>query len=283
MYIDEAGETWMTTTEMFGQSLVTQKVDAAEALTDVVAGELDIAVSTLVKVKRIPQGHDSRQATYKVTTRGEDPTKQFVSGEGQTVKLISPEVAEIVVTAIPVPTTAKSVGSPPDPLYLRTSGYLQSNDATVIDHANRAAAGATDNAKIARQMELYVHDNLKKKNFSTALASAAEVAKSLQGDCTEHAVLLAAMLRAKNIPSRIAVGLVYVDKLQAFGGHMWTEAWLDGQWVPLDATLGKGGTGAAHLKMGDSSFADDAAAPVVVFLPMLRVLGHMTIDVVDSK
>ena len=107
-------------------------------------------------------------------------------------------------------------------------------------------------------MEKYVRDKLEKKNFSTALASAAEVAEKLEGDCTEHAVLLAAMLRAKQIPSRVAVGIVYVElnKQPSFGGHMWTEAWLDDKWVPLDATLGRGGTHAGHIKLGDSSFAD---------------------------
>lgn len=281
-FIDETGETWMTATEMFGQTLTTQKVDAAVALKDVAGGDLDIAVSTLVKVKSIPQGHASRKVVYRVTTPGEDPTRQFVSSGGQSVKRILPEVAEITVEAVPIPASNKSSDNP-DESFRKPSAFLQSNDPAVIDHANRASVGQTDSARIARQMEEYVHDNLKKKNFSTALASAAEVAKSLQGDCTEHAVLLAAMLRARNIPSRIAVGLVYVEKLSSFGGHMWTEAWLDGKWVPLDATLGRGGTGAAHLKMGESSFADDAPAPVVVFLPMLRVLGRMTIDVVDSK
>ena len=41
-------------------------------------------------------------------------------------------------------------------------------------------------------------------------ATAAEVARSREGDCTEHAVLLAALARARGIPARVAMGLVYV-------------------------------------------------------------------------
>ena len=63
------------------------------------------------------------------------------------------------------------------------------------------------------------------------------------------ASLEAAMLRARKIPSRVAVGLVYSEQHQAFAGHMWTEAYVDGVWTPLDATLGKGGTGPAHIKV----------------------------------
>ena len=124
---------------------------------------------------------------------------------------------------------------------------------------------------------------MKKKNFSTALASAAEVAKSLEGDCTEHACLLAAMLRVQKIPSRVAVGLVYADRLAAFGGHMWTEAWLDGKWVPLDATLGKGGIGPGHIKLADSSLADDGPAPVTSFVPLMNMLSNVTIDIVSAE
>src|SRR5262249_12940353 len=150
----------------------------------------------------------------------------------------------------------------------------------VVAHARAAANGRSNPGILAETMERYVQRKLTKKNFSTAMASAAEVAETLSGDCTEHAVLLAAMLRARQIPSRIAVGLVYVEGPNAFGGHMWTEAWIGGEWIPLDATLGRGGIAAAHLKMSDSSFADDAPAPFAAFLPLVEVLGTMKIDVV---
>ena len=132
-------------------------------------------------------------------------------------------------------------------------------------------------------MEKYVRDKLTKKNFSTAMASAAEVAQRMEGDCTEHAVLLAAMLRAKKVPSRIAAGLVYVDSLNSFGGHMWTEAFLAGEWIPLDATLGKGGIGPAHLKMADSALDEDAPLPVSTFLPAYQALGKLKIDVLKAE
>ena len=51
----------------------------------------------------------------------------------------------------------------------------------------------------------------------------------------------------------------------------------------LNATLGRGRTGAAHLKMSDSSLADNAPAPFATFLPLLEVLGTMKIEVVSSE
>jgi transglutaminase-like putative cysteine protease len=170
-----------------------------------------------------------------------------------------------------------------DRQYLASSRYLQVNDPDVMGHVFRAAQGVSDPAQVAIAMEKYVNQQIQRKDFSTALASAAEVARTLQGDCTEHAVLLAAMLRARNIPSRIAVGLVYIEPLAAFGGHMWTEALLGDKWIPLDATLGNGGIGAAHIKLADSSFSDDGPTPMTTFVPLLRVLGRIQLTVIETK
>ncbi len=120
-----------------------------------------------------------------------------------------------------------------------------------------------------------------KKNFSQAFASAAEVAESREGDCTEHAVLLAALLRACGIPSRVAIGLVYVEHAGGFGYHMWTEAYLDGQWLPLDGIMGQGGTSAAYLKLADSSL--EGATAYSSFLAVAQVLGQLTVKVLDAR
>ena len=122
---------------------------------------------------------------------------------------------------------------------------------------------------------------MKNKNFSQAFASAAEVAKSREGDCTEHAVFLAALCRARGIPARGVMGLVYVDGGQAFGYHMWTEVYIDKQWIPLDGTLAQGGIGAAHLKIAQSNLKD--ASAYSAFLPVMQVLGRLSIKVIDAK
>src|ERR1035438_249253 len=74
-----------------------------------------------------------------------------------------------------------------------------------------------------------------------ALAPADHVARTLEGDCTEYSMLAAAMCRAVDVPSRTAIGLIYADVKGApcFAFHMWTEVWIKGRWIPIDATLGK--------------------------------------------
>lgn len=278
-FVDEAGETLKTTTTLLGVEMVTYRVSKEEAQKTIAGEELDLAVSTLVKVKKIADASSLKKIRYRIVTRGQNPEAVLPSSEGQVVRKTGDDVAEVTVSALPIPATAMIRQI--DREFLAASQFLQSDDAAVKEHALKARGDARDPAEVARRMERYVHDKLTSKNFSTAMASAGEVARNLEGDCTEHAVLLAAMLRSAEIPSRVAVGLVYVDSLSAFGGHMWTEACLDGRWIPLDATLGRGGTGIGHLKLSDSSLSDDGPSALSSFAPLMLVIGQMQIEVLE--
>lgn len=281
-WVDKTGQTIKSSTNMLGTEMATYTVSKEEALKTLTVNDLDLGVSTLVKTAKIDRPYDTKKVVYKITIRDDNPSKVLPTGDTQSIKSTGLETAELTVIALPIPAV-----SPAEPIgeeYLKPTRFLQSDDERVIEHAKLAAGNLTDPAPIARAMEKYVRDKLTNKNFSTALASAGEVARSLEGDCTEHAVLLAAMLRAKQIPSRIAVGLVYVESLQAFGGHMWTEARLGGKWVPLDGTLGRGGIGATHIKLADVLFAeDDSIAPLSSFASLMTVLGKLDVGVVSVE
>jgi hypothetical protein len=62
---------------------------------------------------------------------------------------------------------------------------------------------------------------------------------------------------------------------------MWNEVWIDGQWAPLDATLGRGGVGAAYLKLADSSLKGTAAFGT--FLPVAQVIGQLRIEILEAE
>ena len=280
-YLDEHGETVKVSSNMLGTSMELFQVSKDEALKTIEGSELDLAISTLVKVKPLVNGHESKRIVYRVTIADQDPSAILPTGDSQSVKKIDGETAELTVISLSIPHPAK-IGTA-NAEFLESSQYLQRDDELVQKHANKAAGDSKEPGDIARRMEVYVQEKLHKKNFSTAMASAGEVAKSLEGDCTEHAVLLAAMLRVKGIPSRIVVGLVYADRLFAFGGHMWTEARLNDQWIPLDATLGLGGIGAAHIKLADSSLSDQGPNALSGFAPLMNVIGKLKLEVISAE
>jgi len=79
------------------------------------------------------------------------------------------------------------------------------------------------------------------KTYSHDFDMASVVAKRREGDCTEHAVLLAALARSRKIPARIVTGLALLEfsGKAAAVGHAWVE-WHDGKrWLPADAALSK--------------------------------------------
>ena len=62
---------------------------------------------------------------------------------------------------------------------------------------------------------------------------------------------------------------------------MWNELWVDERWLPLDATLGRGEIGAAHLKLSDSNLA--GAQAYSCFLPVAQVIGQIKIEILDVE
>jgi hypothetical protein len=247
---------------------------------------LDIGFDTIVKVDPpLIRAHRTRKVRYGVALSARDPAGAFSVGPTQSIRSLGPHSAEVTVRSVrPGQTRADGKAATTEPLdnqYTAANSVLQIGDPRIVQMAKEARAGETDPTAIALALERYVYDNVSINDFSQAFATAAEVAETRAGDCTEHAVLLAALARACDIGSRVAIGLVYVEGAAGFGYHMWTEVFLDGQWIPLDATLGQGGIGAGHLKLVDSSL--DGANAYSAFLPVAQVVGQLKIEVLEAE
>lgn len=161
------------------------------------------------------------------------------------------------------------------------SEYLQSDDPKIKELAVNAVGQAQDAALAARKIEAFVAGYITTKDMSVGYASAREVAFSRQGDCSEHAVLTAAMCRAVGIPARVVTGMVYAEnfagKRSIFGGHAWAEAWTGEQWIGLDATRSPNGYGPGHIALarGNGSPAD--------FFSLVNSFGSFAIDKVTLE
>jgi transglutaminase-like putative cysteine protease len=171
---------------------------------------------------------------------------------------------------------------PPKSFY-EANTFVNSGDEEIVRTAKTIVGETVEPEEKCRLLERWVKSNMKIVNFSTAFAGASEVMKSRSGDCTEHAVLLAALMRAAGVPSRTAIGLIYSENQNRFGYHMWTEAYFGAQWRPYDATLGLGRIGAGHIKLADSAL--DGTDAMAAFVPLNRYLGGLKIEVmsIDDK
>jgi hypothetical protein len=283
IWTDDTGKTLKTRTEAMQQETyrTTERVARTEATA---AQKFDLGFDTMIPID-IPATslHAAGQARYRLTLDRGDPVKAFVNCPQQTVKSLGPDSAELVVRSIrpETPLASKTEIDRPQTADAAPNALIQSDDPRVESLANSVARQTEDPWQIAVALEKLVHDTVNEKNFSQAFASAAEVAESREGDCSEHAVLLAALLRARGIPARVAAGLVYVEAAHAFGYHMWTEAFIRDRWIPLDATLAKGGIGAGHLKLFSSNLNGTGAYSS--FLPVAQVLGRLKIKLIEAK
>jgi transglutaminase-like putative cysteine protease len=197
---------------------------------------------------------------------------------------VDERTAEVVVRAArpaDAPDTSFPRDEPATPADLQPNSLIQSDDEQVRALANSLAADKSDPWDIAVALEQHVRQYMSNKSFGQAMASAADVVRSREGDCTEHAVLLAALCRARQVPARIAIGLVHSDSIHGFAYHMWTEVWVRERWIPLDATLGMGGIGAAHLKVSHSNL--QGVDPLSQFLPVFQLIGNLRLEVVSAE
>ncbi|MFM7480802.1 MAG: transglutaminase-like domain-containing protein [Planctomycetota bacterium] len=169
---------------------------------------------------------------------------------------------------------------------LRASILIDSDEPAVRELASgilRAAGLSADAKESARAEALRagVFRFITNKSMATAFAGASEVVRTKSGDCSEHAVLLAALLRAQGIRARVASGMVYADHFaggdHVFVWHMWTQAMLDGRWHDLDATLDSRAFHPGHLLLA-TSVQDDAQLDAD-FSAIVAVIGNVKIEV----
>lgn len=150
-------------------------------------------------------------------------------------------------------------GLPTDPAALahalQSTPWLQSDHPTLREIARPAAISRSNQA---RKMELLVERGrpyLGDVDYAGHF-SALETVRRRMGDCTEAAVLLAALGRAAGIPTRVVSGLVYMRNryhgvTNAFMPHSWVVAYVDGKWRSYDMALGSFDNSHIALAIGD--------------------------------
>ena len=146
----------------------------------------------------------------------------------------------------------------------------------------------------AHRIERFVRSYITKKDLNIGFASAEETAKSREGDCTEHAVLCAALGRVVGLPTRCVVGFGYIPpgvdqptiakgvdpNTGIFGFHMWAEAWIEpDKWVPMDAALD--GFDVGHIAITKSALEE--VNPIVdLNTPVFQLMKSLKIEIVKT-
>ncbi len=287
LWVDTGGQVLKLDSDMMG-GIVMYRTTKEGATSPMPRGNarFDEIRNTMIAIgKIIPDPRRTRYVQYRLTLKDGDPAQVFPSDGRQTIQP-GPDKNSLILNVVAAgPADGTPGPGEVDAKYTRANGMVTSDDSRVKSLTARAVGDAKTPWDKAVKIEHWVFENIRDKNFAVAFAPANEVARNLSGDCSEHAVLAAAMSRCAGIPSRVAVGLLYVDNerqhLKGFGYHVWHEVYVNQRWVALDSSWDQSSVDATHIKLGDTSL--DGVAPFEAFLPIARVQGKLEIDPIELR
>ncbi len=230
-----------------------------------------------VSIERAPGVHELLGERIVSTLHVEDPVKAATA----LANIDGLDVIAVVDNGIRVAFGERpTVAGTADSRFLENSWVVDFEEEAVrslaVDIRSKLEAAPT-----VDELERYVHDHIVDKSYTRAFDLASQVAASSSGDCTEHAVLLAAMARAYGHHARVVIGNLILESnsgLYAFG-HAWTEIHDGERWTIRDATLPDAGAGVQQLRYLPLAVLDDEGPGY--FMSMLNMTMWMPARISD--
>ncbi|ABW65958.1 transglutaminase-like domain-containing protein [Desulfosudis oleivorans] len=152
--------------------------------------------------------------------------------------------------------------------FLLADPFVQSDDPAIRELAARITKDHSEPVKKAQALIDWVYTEIEKRPV-VSLPNALSTLRTRQGDCNEHAVLLAALARAAGIPAGIETGLVYLDG--KFFYHAWNSLYV-GKWITADATFGQFPADVTHIRLAGGTGEG--------LLDLMGIIGKIQLKVV---
>lgn len=278
-YVDDELNALKAVTPMMGMNIEMVTCSKEFALSKNDTAEL-METAILESPKKLDKTDSAKSIQY--TLRLKDTAGELTIPETDNQKVEKQANGTILVTVTPValkPEKFPYKGKDEVALEnLKSNRFVQSDSEKIKSLAKEAVGRTKDAAEAVKKIEAFVAKYIDNRNFSVGYATALEVAESKKGDCSEFSVLTAALCRAVGIPARIAVGVAYVEQFGkyqgVFGGHAWTEVYVDGKWIGLDASFashGLDGYGSGHITLSTGNGTPEG------FMQMVFSIGQFEI------
>ena len=197
----------------------------------------DVLAPTAVELQVAVAGSRA-QDELRVTSDGEPLAVQELSSEhGGRLHLVDVPAGRLEVS-YRATVDGDDAPSAPAPLdrttYLRPSRYAESDRLAAI--ASAELGGTSDPAELLRAVSAWVGRRLAYvSGSSTGTDSAVDTVLAGAGVCRDFAHLAVALLRARDVPARVAS--VYAPGLSPMDFHLVVEGLVDGAWQVVDPTL----------------------------------------------
>ncbi|MBX3725249.1 MAG: transglutaminase domain-containing protein [Xanthomonadales bacterium] len=266
-WLDERLRLRRMTMDMLGQEL--EMIECDQACATAANQPAEILETALLTLPR-PLTAGDRSRPMRLALRSERQPRDWPGIDGQRVLAIDAERWALHLRdpagGDPVP--------PPVAADLARTDWLDHDDPDVrallpsdLDGSPKAAM---------ERLTGLVGRHIQHKTLAVGYASASDAARLREGDCTEHAVLLAALARAAGIPARVVTGLAYSTEFggPAFVPHAWVAAWTGKSWQAFDAAL----PGQAQLRIAVHAGDGDPWR----FYGGVEVLGDLAIEAIGA-
>lgn len=279
LWVDETGRLLRGSIPLGGLEITLLGATAEQALAEYEAP--DLFSDSLVPLNRtIPP--DAEEVTFLLRGAGEDGTP-FPTGVNQTVKRRSDGTLAVTVSRgrLDFPGTS---GVPADERFLEPSLLVDFEDPAIQNLLESADLNSLPPAEKVRRLVDLVDETIAVKSLDFGFATASQVVEHEEGDCTEHALLLAALARAAGFPARGASGLVYFEDEEGtpfMGYHMWTQIWNGSDWLDLDAGFGEAETSPIRVLLSLSDLSNESF--VEEALVISRSLGQTEVEVIEVR
>ncbi len=284
LWVSKEGETMKTYTDALDiRSFRAEKI-FAESVRDAVSCEA-LTKTKITLVAPINDFETTKNLIFKIRHPDIDPKRLLPGRTNQSVKTLTIFSAYVNVFAMNEKSPPPEGVTPElivDPLCTKLSPIIQSDDPIVKKLASQFFEDKSLGETALERLRRGVFNLIKTKTpYSPLMSTAAEVARSQSGDCIDHAMLLAAVVRARGVPARVAIGLVFngFREEPAMVLHSWTEVYLKDHWVCIDASVDASSTNASYLKLVDTPFADqNPYAPLLATLQAIELIELVVLD-----
>jgi len=155
--------------------------------------------------------------------------------------------------------------------YLESTALIQSDDPEINAKTKEIIKGESDSLRASQKINDWIYYNLKKEG-TISIPNAKDVLKTMSGDCNEHATLFTAMARSAGIPTKIALGLIYIDG--RFYYHAWNEVYV-GRWIAVDPAYGQLPADATHIKFIEGDLTNSSE--------ISKLVGKINIEITDAS
>jgi len=285
-WMDDEGVIWKSISRASFMTTTSIRMPKEKAM-EISEENLDIAFSTILHSNVLFENPlQVRKVTYELSGVPAQSIKNFPYDDGSQVLLETHRDFTVVQTVSQIFREDEAIAFPVSDEkfldYLEPTSFCQSDDPEIVKTAQEIVGMEQNSWKAAKKIALWVSREMT-PNYDVGFATAAEILKNREGDCSEHTVITVALCRAVGIPARAAVGIMYADGIFAY--HMWPEVYvgrwigLDAKWIAEDEETGEYYTDATHLKFGRSSLDEKIFEEMVQAIS--EIIGNLKIEIIN--